>query len=168
MPINEPNRNKWIQAIEEFQPFDYIVQTYHICSLHFSKDDIIIKGKKKTIIPGKVPSVFTHELNNNNDSNLNTADTNGSHIFILHPSGAVCVPTYERITTPAVEVATEIADENELDVFTINCNSANHESDESIVINNYSFDLIDETTINISNHELLDANAPYSSEILDG
>lgn len=70
MPLNEPFRSKWISAIEESQPFDYVVQTYHVCSLHFHHDDIMTKGKRKTVKCGKVPSIFPTDANYSSNGNL--------------------------------------------------------------------------------------------------
>lgn len=77
VPLAEPKRSKWIEAIEKIQPFDYVVQTYHICSLHFLSEDIGFRGKNKCILPGKVPSIFK---NNNSDmqKNLQLVDLNAS------------------------------------------------------------------------------------------
>ena len=70
VPLNQPNRSKWIQAIELYQEFDYAIQTYHICSLHFLPTDIQKNGKRRTVISGKVPSIFT-DINNSNIINKN-------------------------------------------------------------------------------------------------
>lgn len=35
-----------------------MVQTYHVCSKHFLSCDIRVNGKRKTIVSGKVPSIF--------------------------------------------------------------------------------------------------------------
>lgn len=58
VPLSNPNRKLWIDAIEKNQPFDYIVSSYHVCSLHFSLSDIKISGKRKTIISGRFPTIF--------------------------------------------------------------------------------------------------------------
>lgn len=43
------------------------MQTYYVCSLHFSLNDIKISGKRKTVISGRFPTIFTsyqiHESN---------------------------------------------------------------------------------------------------------
>lgn len=58
MPSIQPDRSRWIAAIEQHQPFDYYVHTYFICSKHFEPSDLMIRGKGKTVIKGKVPSIF--------------------------------------------------------------------------------------------------------------
>lgn len=68
VPTFQPNRGLWIEAIEKFQTFDYKVQTFHVCSEHFLPTDIVVRGKKKTVIPGRVPSLFAN-INNNNQEN---------------------------------------------------------------------------------------------------
>lgn len=40
-----------------------MVQTYHVCSKHFLSCDIRVNGKRKTIVPGKVPSIFPSSKN---------------------------------------------------------------------------------------------------------
>lgn len=44
------------------------MQTFHICSEHFLHTDIVVRGKKKSVIPGRVPSLFAN-INNNNQEN---------------------------------------------------------------------------------------------------
>lgn len=50
-----------MNAIESHQAFDDGVGTYYICSLHFEPNDLIIRGKRKTVIKGKAPSIFSHQ-----------------------------------------------------------------------------------------------------------
>lgn len=76
MPFKQPDRSKWIQAIEEVQTFDEIVQTYYICEFHFSPDDIVKRGKKKCILPNRVPSIFAN--NAEIDDTLQCSDENGN------------------------------------------------------------------------------------------
>lgn len=71
MPLNEPNRSKWIESIEKYQPFDYVIQTYHVCSNHFCSNDIEIKGKRKLVKSGRFPSIFP---NNGTDQNYLQAE----------------------------------------------------------------------------------------------
>lgn len=80
MPLKQPHREKWIREIEKVQPFDYIVQMYYLCQYHFSPNDIESRGKKKIIIPGRVPSIFAN--NNNNDNVLNCHDENAVDVSI--------------------------------------------------------------------------------------
>lgn len=65
----DPNRSKWIEAIEKIQPFDYITQTYYLCQFHFLPEDIQMKGKRKFIISGRVPSIFPNSRNDEFNSN---------------------------------------------------------------------------------------------------
>lgn len=67
VPWKQPDRSKWIETIEQVQPFDYNVQTYYLCQLHFSPDDIVERGNKKSIVPGRLPTIFG--INNNNTDN---------------------------------------------------------------------------------------------------
>lgn len=60
----------WIQAIETFQPFDYIVQTFHICSRHFLLSDIKTNGKRKTVISGRIPTIFPDPNGSNETNNV--------------------------------------------------------------------------------------------------
>lgn len=57
------------------QPFDYVVQTYHLCELHFSPDDIVTREKKKSIAPGRVPTIF--EIENNIHNTVEDSDVYG-------------------------------------------------------------------------------------------
>lgn len=82
VPAFEPNRSRWIEAIEAFQSFDYVVQTFHVCSRHFLPSDIIVKGKRKTVKPGAVPSLFT---NVNAEKQMSIAQCIGGEI---EPAGS--------------------------------------------------------------------------------
>lgn len=78
VPLTQPNRDKWINAIEKFQPFDYVIQTFHVCSRHFLPSDIKTIGKK-TVISGRVPSIFTdsNDFNETNNEDVhNDVNTN--------------------------------------------------------------------------------------------
>lgn len=84
VPMEEPNRSKWIEAIEKVQPFDYYVSTYHLCQFHFLPEDVGTQGKKKTkkfILSGRVPSIFSNEGNNNTANrqsiNMRASDVHG-------------------------------------------------------------------------------------------
>lgn len=72
VPLKQPERSKWIEKIEKVQPFDDTVATYHVCQFHFLPEDLDIRGKRKYILPGRVPSVFA-----NNDNNDNTVECFG-------------------------------------------------------------------------------------------
>lgn len=72
MPFSQPARSQWINAIESHQQFDYHVQKYYICSLHFAPGNLNIHGKKKIVLKGRVPSIFPHQdAANDVDPNLN-------------------------------------------------------------------------------------------------
>lgn len=66
MPSIQPERSKWIAAIENYQEFDYSVQNYYICSLHFEPSDITSHGKRRTVIKGKLPSIFPRSISTDN------------------------------------------------------------------------------------------------------
>lgn len=89
--------------IEKVQPFDYVVQTYHVCSLHFLPSDIKVSGKRKTITVGKVPTIFSgSSMSNEPDKNANIGT-----IDIMHPeSNDVEVCNFEEVT----EITTETMD----------------------------------------------------------
>lgn len=72
VPLKNPNRKLWIDAIENFQPFDYVIQNYYVCSLHFSSTDLKISGKRKTVISGRFPTIFPPQ---------NTTECSGSRHF---------------------------------------------------------------------------------------
>lgn len=75
VPLSQPNRGNWIRAIAKFQSFDYAVQTFHICSRHFLSSDIKTNGKRKTVISGKVPSIFPDLAETDNFENDRVGDT---------------------------------------------------------------------------------------------
>lgn len=57
---HDPNtRNKWIAAIETFQKFDYVVQCYLVCALHFDASDIERNGKRTKLKSGALPKYFS-------------------------------------------------------------------------------------------------------------
>lgn len=66
VPTMDPNRSRWIEAIEKTQEFDYITQTYYVCQSHFLPEDIQKRGKKTFVISGRVPSVFSNTRSNEN------------------------------------------------------------------------------------------------------
>lgn len=74
VPKCEPNRSKWIDAIGNIQEFNNTIQTFHVCEVHFSPNDIEFKGKKKIIISGRVPTIFpnsdTQYLDENTDCDV--------------------------------------------------------------------------------------------------
>lgn len=92
MPSCEPERSRWISTIEQHQPFDYYAHTYFVCSLHFEPSDLVIRGKGKYVVKGRMPSIFRNEnvannvqqevelesvendMENNNDGNYNSFD----------------------------------------------------------------------------------------------
>lgn len=98
VPLKNPNRQKWISAIEKIQPFDYYVATYHVCELHFLPEDVETKGKRKLIIPGRVPKVFQNIGNNNSSINLQVEDTS---LSIMHGSNTICAGENQSLTNDA-------------------------------------------------------------------
>lgn len=78
VPTMDPNRSKWIEAIEKIQPFDYITQTYYVCQFHFLPEDIEKRGKKKFVISGRAPSIFSSQSNENVNSNVSVIEVNGN------------------------------------------------------------------------------------------
>lgn len=80
VPLKQPDRSKWIDAIEKVQPFDYIIQMYYLCQFHFSPDDIETRGRKKIVLPGRVPSIFANYSKNTLECfDVNTIDTGMSN-----------------------------------------------------------------------------------------
>lgn len=86
----QPVRDKWIEAIEKCQVFDYKVTRFVVCSLHFLPDDILVRGKRRIISQGKVPSIFSndeslaHQKTSNcllKQTNDNVHYGNGSNTF---------------------------------------------------------------------------------------
>lgn len=71
--MQEPLRSLWINSIKKFQPFDNSVSSFHVCSSHFLPTDIQISGRRKTIVYGKVPSIFPKESQQN--INHSTSDS---------------------------------------------------------------------------------------------
>lgn len=65
VPLSQPTRNQWIQAIEKHQEFNYHVQSFLVCSLHFKPTDLGIRGKGKSVIKGKIPSIFQNYASEN-------------------------------------------------------------------------------------------------------
>lgn len=133
MPLSEPNRGKWISAIEQIQTFDYVVQTFHICSRHFLPCDIKTIGKRKTVISGRVPIIFT----DSNDSN----DTNNED---LHVEIRTNIELNSNIQTLNFQHSDAILLENETWHFGAN-----------------DFNLTDDANLNSSDHNTIDTNSEY-------
>lgn len=87
VPTMDPNRRKWIQAIEKFQPFDYIPQTYYVCQFHFLSEDIEKRGKRNFVISGRVPSIFKKIQSNEN------VNSRGPNVSIIEVNGNSCETT---------------------------------------------------------------------------
>lgn len=63
VPMKSENRNKWIQASEKHQEFDYKVSRFFVCELHFTADSLQKRGLRTDVAPGAVPTIFpTHEI----------------------------------------------------------------------------------------------------------
>lgn len=169
VPLNGPNRNKWIQAIEQNQPFVY-VPTYYVCSLHFSQEDIIINGNRKNVVPGKVPSIFPNSKNfrnfdsksdcaNSLPTSINCETTNKIPSCFADNEGETKILGSTRASDVATDSTFEIStshgfvDENEE---LISMSSGNNwESNE---INN--IEVLDENSFDSNNYEL--SNLPTS------
>lgn len=107
MPHVQPYRDQWIQAIERFQEFDHQILSYHVCSLHFSSNDIVRHSKKQSVRRGRVPSIFpnikslTHQ-----DVVSNIAGNNSTHQLL---------PSQADISPSSNDYPNEIIDEIEYD-----------------------------------------------------
>lgn len=66
VPLSQPDRNSWISAIEQHQTFDYYIQKFSVCSLHFKPDALMIRGKRTLIVKGAVPSIFDNYIAEDN------------------------------------------------------------------------------------------------------
>lgn len=153
VPLKEPNRSKWINSIEKFQPFDYVVQTYHLCSLHFLQNDIVTKGKRKTIICGRVPTIFPNNPTDDINTNLQSGDVNSS-FSVVH-----CDPTIEKTPHSIVEInRPEFANANDAaelsivtnDVLDVENDMTQCELDSMPSIVSDSYDFLHENHSNIS------------------
>lgn len=82
MPSFQPDRDLWIAAIEKYQPFDYHVQTYFICSLHFERSHIKVQARRKTVVPGKLPSIFPNNV---------ATDNIRPDVEVVHDNDTCCV-----------------------------------------------------------------------------
>lgn len=51
-------RNKWIEAINEYQEFDYYTGSFFLCSLHFKKDAFEQKNNRYRLKKDVIPSIF--------------------------------------------------------------------------------------------------------------
>lgn len=88
--MRQPERNNWIQAIQDHQEFDDTIPRFIVCSLHFNTTDIAISGKRKTISAGKIPSIFPNR-------NLDTVDRNVEE-FGTEPENAISLDTEKAIS----------------------------------------------------------------------
>lgn len=63
VPTDVSKRTKWIQSIENHQPFDQsIITQFRVCSLHFNRDDLITTNSRKIVKTGKWPSIFPNRV----------------------------------------------------------------------------------------------------------
>lgn len=51
-------RQKWINAIETHQEFDYTVSRFFVCESHFTTGSIQRRGKNTSLDANAVPSIF--------------------------------------------------------------------------------------------------------------
>lgn len=61
VPHCQDIRSQWIRAIERHQQFEYHIQTFTVCSLHFRSDDLKAHGKRRVVKRGRIPSIFPSE-----------------------------------------------------------------------------------------------------------
>lgn len=75
---NPLTRDKWINAIQEIQPFDIQHFQFVVCITHFRHNDLIGYRNQFKLAPNAVPSIF--ETNNENtganDQNIHDVDEN--------------------------------------------------------------------------------------------
>lgn len=74
VPFDEPYRSLWINAIENIQQFDHSKSNYHVCSLHFLDEDLYVNGKRKTVIRGRIPSIFLCQNQHKLPNSLNLVE----------------------------------------------------------------------------------------------
>lgn len=88
VPLEQPIRNKWIKAIEQFQKFDHDDKSFNVCCLHFSSGDINVGKNKKSVIYGRVPTIFpdihdtlnpSNQINNESEEVTQNADSTRSN-----------------------------------------------------------------------------------------
>lgn len=58
VPFEPARRQKWIDAIETHQQFDYYVSRYFVCEQHFSVDAIKRIGFRTDLKPNAIPTIF--------------------------------------------------------------------------------------------------------------
>lgn len=51
-------RKKWIEAISQYQDFDYYSARFSLCQLHFEESDIEMKQTKAMLRKGTIPTIF--------------------------------------------------------------------------------------------------------------
>lgn len=51
-------RKKWIEAISQYQDFDYYSGNFSLCQLHFEENDIEMKQTKAMLRKGAFPTIF--------------------------------------------------------------------------------------------------------------
>lgn len=172
VPLNGPNRNKWIQAIEQYQPFVH-VPTYYVCSLHFSQEDIKINGNRKNVVPGRVPSIFPNSKNFRNfdsksdsanclQTSINCETSNKIATCFADDEGETQILGSNKASDVATDSTFEIStshtfvDENEE---LISLSSGNNwESDE---IDN--IEVLDETSSDSNDYELSGLSTSHST-----
>lgn len=62
VPMKPEKREKWIQAIEKYQEFDYALSRFFVCELHFQADSIEKRGSRIDLKPGTVPTIFPTQI----------------------------------------------------------------------------------------------------------
>lgn len=144
VPSNEPNKKNWIDAITQHQEFDYYVQTFHVCDQHFLPTDIKTSGKRKTVIPGRVPSIFPVLIVNN----IHAAEIVEVTDLQTHSES----DGYIQDTIEVLEVNT-----NEITSDSLHYNAIPNENETWCFAENL-FDGIDETNMQSIDHNSYDTN----------
>lgn len=128
------------------QPFDNIVQTFHICSLHFSLSDFKVNGKRKTVLPGRVPTIFS-------DSSVSNEpiDVHGTK-FDVNVGDIIRIPGITNLQNDAIENSFE--ETLELSVDTSAAGSLNEtDNTPTLYFADTDFDFADENNPQSSNLE---------------
>lgn len=62
---SKPNKRKlWIEAIEKHQEFNYHISTFSVCESHFPENAINQNGKRTTLYPNVIPTIFPQNKEN--------------------------------------------------------------------------------------------------------
>lgn len=160
----DPNRSKWIEAIEKIQPFDYITQTYYVCRFHFLPKDIQKRGRKNFVISGRVPSIFPNSQSNEN------VNSQCSNVSVIEVNGNSCESTI------AVDSAQSSVENNDADEEPTEGRKANSFDSESsivqcsnmhaieLIVDNCQATILNSTDVHDEISDLFDYCPEYLSE----